>query len=213
MKVKNSDETANKRLDRLLDEELRAIAQPPAVDLKTHVMAGLDERPGARFHLPAWTLAFAGAAAVVLAVVLLPALVRRQPPPFASGRAVLPSSQVAAGSLVPSSDGSRAAAVRTAALAGPSGRRARSRASSYSSLDAVPGALAAESNEPYLPGAPAGELGDPLQALPRPPEITFAPIQSAPPISDIARPVTDFPADNPPPAAPFGTAGQSGGLR
>ncbi len=66
---------------------------------------------------------------------------------------------------------------------------------------------------PHLPGAPAGELGDPVAPMPGPPPISIAPIETTPLVSDSARPVTEFPADNQPPAGEGAEAGKSGGPR
>jgi hypothetical protein len=68
----------------------------------------------------------------------------------------------------------------------------------------------------HLPGAPAGNLGDPIAPLPPPPSLAIAPVTQAPigfalPVSDLARPVTDFPTENGSPEAPGGASRHSGG--
>ncbi|HEY3383750.1 MAG TPA: hypothetical protein VGK32_18450 [Vicinamibacterales bacterium] len=64
---------------------------------------------------------------------------------------------------------------------------------------------------PCLPGAPAGDLGDPILPMPPPRPITFVPVVPAPPVSDLAMPVSAVPAGEPTrdPSGP----NQSGGNR
>lgn len=74
----------------------------------------------------------------------------------------------------------------------------------------------AAATEPYSPGAPAGDLGDPLQPLPVPPPIAIPPITQSPIeagalISDVSRPVTEFTTDDTEPGARSRDAGRSGG--
>lgn len=212
-------QAADERLERLLDEELRAMTQAPGIDLKARVMAALEAGEAGKrapVRVPAWGLAFAGAAAIVLAVYLAwPSTDRSAQQAAARTPAPLSSSALPARTpaMVPPTT-TLAAASRVTTTAAASRPRAGQRRSAVGfGADTVPLDLVASSTGPYLPGAPAGELGDPLQPLPAPPRIMFTPIQAAPPVSDIARPVTDFPADNPPPDAPSRTSGQSGGSR
>lgn len=231
---------ADAALDREIDAALREIAQPAAVDLRTRVLAVMEEATGAGWRpaatksraavlRPGWpgiwrpAAALAGALAIVLGVFFAwegtdrrlhlaregtgkaPASANT---PVGSGRAPgLPTAQAAAAGR---DDVALAAPVQRVEGGTAARRRHRARPSSAWVDWRAP---AESSTEPYLPGAPAGELGDPLAPMPTPPPITIAPIESAPPVTDIARPVTDFPADDQPPDVPARTTGQSGGDR
>lgn len=205
-----NDDAADKRLERLLDEELRMVVQAPPVELRAKVLRALDEGRGARdagrgILQPRWAFAFAAAVVVLAILVTWRGSVRPAPEQVARHRAPLASTPIAAGAVV---EPASAPAARRA----PAAVR---RASPVPALDteAITADATVASNEPYLPGAPAGELGDPIRPMPSPPPITFSPITSAPLVSEFARPVTDFPADNPAPAAATGNAGPSGGTR
>jgi len=107
------------------------------------------------------------------------------------------------------------AAARTAAAADD--RRAfREAHVAASSVVADDDVLAWEPAEQYLPGAPAGNLGDPIAPLPLLPPIVIkpivpAPIVVAPPVSELSTPVGATPIDDP---SRGGTGpGRSGGKR
>jgi hypothetical protein len=226
--------------DDLVDEELRALAHPAAVDLRGRVLAAIDgsgvPQPERWFTLPRLAL---GSAAVVL---LMAAVVTWRPwsgvgqdvrlkPDAGSHVRLMPDAtdkglrpdvtyerdaradlrQSAASAPVASGSSSARVASgfsRTSGLR-PSLVAARTVAASAQIL------MSDDDDVPVspLPGAPAGELGDPLEPLPMRPVIAFAPIESAPPVSELSRPVTDFPADNPVPAGPTGPTGRTGGTR
>ena len=223
---------ADERLERLLDEELRAIAQPPAVDLRAKVMKAIAEAPrgeGANEsarrspQTGRWALGLAAAAAIVLAVFLAwPRPSGRPQPPQAVASAQAQPDR----SMAPSIEATGNATVEPAARPGGELRAptphagmtvarstaATARARAEEVVDAV------NTGEPFLPGAPAGELGDPLAPLPSPPPIAFAPIAhvpiaAPPPISESARPVTDFPAADSTSDVRGRTTAESGGMR
>jgi hypothetical protein len=232
MKRDIPEPAADERLERLLDEDLRAIARSAEVDLRARVAAALARvpasesgaagsrfgAPAAGFQVPRWAIGLAAAGVIVFAVLIgwratsgVEPRNSELPKTTTAARPIANEPAVAQGSarveVAPTGEvESRAPAV------GSPARRPRG----AQVPDAEPATVPAEavaSAEPYLPGAPAGELGDPLQPLPAPPPISFAPIASAPPVSESARPVTEFPADNPAPGVPVGTTGHSGGSR
>jgi hypothetical protein len=210
MRRTNPDPATDERLERLLDEALRAEAQASPVDLRAKVLGALDDgqRAPANFRLR-WAFAVAAAAALVLAVfVARQAGVREGAGRVAENRP-LRSAPLAAGHAIAPAAGQPDGAL---ALAAASSRTRRATRIAWDDEPRVAEA-APDPNEPFLPGAPAGELGDPLKPLPSPPLISFTPITSAPQVSDYARPVTDFPADTQTPGVPTGTTGQSGGTR
>jgi hypothetical protein len=215
-------------LDRLLDDELQAMARPPAVDLRARVMTAIEGREnGAGFRVPWLPLALAAAAVVVAAVALTTWRPWIGPPD--EGREVRrDAGHVARQADVPT--GAPDVRMKPDATYEPGEARAELRpatstpvASGFTLTSSAPPARVGASalivmdddDVPVsaLPGAPAGELGDPLEPLPMRPAITFAPIETAPPVSEAARPMTDFPTDNPVPGVPTGTAGPSGGTR
>jgi hypothetical protein len=211
MRRTNPEPAGDDRLERLLDEELRAVAQGPAVDLRAKVLRALEESAVesgfGRILGPRWAFA-AGAAVIVLAVFVTWPAIRREAPDRVAARPPLPVAPVAA------AEAPTATVVELPrALAAASARPHRSARVGDRNAETTVTDQSLASGEPYLPGAPAGDLGDPIQPMPSPPPIAFAPISSAPPVSDNAWPVVDFPADNPAPAMPIGTAGQSGGTR
>lgn len=62
-------------------------------------------------------------------------------------------------------------------------------------LAAAERVLTGDEAEPSLPGAPAGDLGDPIRPMPTPPPIVIPPIHTtpivdAPPVSTLAQPVS-----------------------
>jgi hypothetical protein len=231
MKNRLPDPGSDDRLERLLDEELRAATQAGPVDLRAKVLEAIDEVPSAGFRVqsagcrvpsagfrvpsagfrvPGFALAFAAAAVLVLAVLLTwRGSIGPVPERAAANRRPLASTPLAAGPLV---EPAAAPGGAHPDVAGVRSRRA-SRTANRGPEPVEPDPSLASSGDAYLPGAPAGDLGDPLRPMPSPPPIAFTPIASAPPVSDFARPVTDFPADNPASAVPSGAAGPSGGTR
>ncbi len=223
MKRSSHDQAADDRLERLLDEELRAVAQPAPVNLRAKVLEALAP-PGvaqtSRFaiaRLPRYQLGLAAAVVILAAggllfwrgtILLEPGSSRVSQQAV---RRALPGAPLAAGaSLTPVAGDARMEPATASTLRAAGRSQVRSR---ETWAEPMPADLSLASAEPYLPGAPAGELGDPLLPMPSPPAISFAPIASAPSVSETARPVTDFPADNPAPDVPVGTKGQSGGTR
>lgn len=217
----------DERLDALVDETLREMGGPAPVDLKPRVMDAWDQRarrrrPGATgeagggwLRLPSLkpAAALAGTLAIVAAVlawqhfdhpfrqVEQPPVRTEQVPPVTPlpSREQPPAPSIARNVPRPESS----APVRTA----PRTRRPLVEVE-------FPVEQLAASLE-YLPGAPAGVLGDPIAPLQAAPAITVAPVEPAPTVSEMSRPVTDFPAgdSSQPPGAEHGDPGQSGGPR
>ena len=226
----NADERVTERagerdLDRLLDATLLEIARPPAVDLRARVLAGLDGRPQPErpWTLAAWrpAVALTSVAALLIGASVIWWQVTHQagrdgqrPPAVASTAASRPSP---GGAVVPvvAGAGTEFASNLPAAVEDKPARSGQRRPRSRYVLVEWPveKETADAALGPHLPGAPAGELGDPMQPLPRRPPIAITPITVAPPISEISRPVTDFPASDSPPAAPTGEAAPTGGPR
>ncbi|RPJ63099.1 MAG: hypothetical protein EHM24_24945 [Acidobacteria bacterium] len=216
---------ANERLDRLVDEALREVsAQSPPATVKARVMAAWDERHAADaaasrasswWSVPALlrpAAALAGSLVIVLGVFLAWQHVNRQfdavdrhRPSSTTARTQPPSGSPLPPPVQQQVEGGGAAQEAQPA-ASPGRRRSR-----FVTVE-WPVEQVAELG-PHLPGAPAGELGDPIAPMPRPPTIAIAPIETAPLVSEFARPVTEFPADNQPPAGEGAEAGKSGGLR
>jgi hypothetical protein len=211
-------------LDRAIDNALEESLRAGPVNLRAQVLARLDDpvaaRPSVRFVLfrPA-LLPVAGAALVVIAVALAWQQTDRQlsragAPPVRTNvaRMSTPTAPTASsttasiGATARTADVSPAPTFATVARAG-SQRRALRRddrifASSWLAMDglsrptpaATDRAIAGDDTEPYLPGAPAGDLGDPIAPMPRTrpiviPPIVAAPIVDAPPVSTLAQPV------------------------
>lgn len=221
-------------LDALLDEALRATAQPAGgVDLREHVLAAIEGRErapqlssrGAAWRRPAAALA----GAMVILFVMFLAWPRHD---RGSDRAA--GNEIAApAGVMPAQPAGQAAGPTPGSVAGEAGRAAAAppttarasggRTRRASSAEAVgpeetSTPVEAYAGGPHLPGAPAGQLGDPLQPLPLPPPIAIAPIAQAPiasalPLSDIARPVTEFPSENELPEAQPRSSGPTGGNR
>lgn len=223
------------RIETLVDEALREVAAPAAVDLRPGVMAAWDERtrrlaagspPGVRrgrwLALPLLRPAavLAGIVVLVAASLLVWQQVRPDGPAQQPARAQanVPAAPAPAPSreergqapLATPTDASSPAASRPAASVRAAARR--------------PGRPLVEVEFPVeqvtadllsLPGAPAGELGGGIPALPGSLSIPIAPIGPAPTVSDMSRPVSDFPVDDShqPPGAEHGEPGQSGGPR
>jgi hypothetical protein len=217
----NPDPAAHGQLERLLDEELRAVVQASPVDLRARVLEAIGEVPSSevrvprtvesgfgRFLQPRWAFALGGAAVLAVAVVVVwRGSVRPGPEPMAVNRPALTSAPLSTGATIePAAGAAPALAAATRTRRGP-------RIPAWGP-EPLPVDASQASTEPYMPGAPAGELGDPLRPMPSPPPIAFDPIGPTPTVSEFARPVTDFPADdNPVPAVTSGTTGQSGGNR
>lgn len=235
-------------LERMVDDGLRAVVQPPPVDLRGRVLEAIARDPrmtgaaaAARPGTPAghWSsaallkpaTALAGSLVVLLGVYLtwhqsdrrldvagrhLSARVERSSgsvgDPAAVSGAVVPSPA----SLNQARPGQPLAGTHAETR---DSRSARSRTKPRFALVEWPSvAEDVPREEPFVPGAPAGELGDSLGPLPAPPliaiaPITQAPIVPAPLVSETAQPVTDFPSDSQPPAEPPGDAGQRRGDR
>lgn len=223
---------ADERLDGLVTEALRELTTPARpVDVKARVMAAWDERVTAgapETSIPSavnWWSAprvlkpasvFAGALVIFVGLFLAWSHVQRQfdwADQYASSS---PARRVRPNTQPPEDAASAKPLAQTQAVSeeGSTSGAAAPRRRPRSRLVTVQWQVEQQAEAgPYLPGAPAGELGDGTRPLPEAPPITFAPIDSAPPISEIARPVTDFPADTQPPATARPDAGQSGGQR
>lgn len=230
------DPAADERRERLLDDVLREVAQPAAVELKARVMAAIDDagRRTTANERPAWVrawrpaVAFGAAAALVIVVLAAlwppgtraPRQQRAGTPAPLQARAEAPAlMQPAAGTPGTRETGAEITVLQAGAGT-PGSLRSRARAATASTAARVQASPQVEepATGPHLPGAPAGDLGDPLAPMPAPPAIAFAPIAqgpiaSAPPVSDMSRPVTDFPADTASSDVPVRTTGQSGGTR
>lgn len=218
---------ADERLDRLVDDAIREVTiQLAPASVKARVMAAWDERQGADgvtdapargwWNAPALlraSAALAGTFVIVLGVFLawqhvtreFDAADRHRASPTATARtqprAGMPAPQPSEQTAEASPGGQE-----TSEAAQPRRRRSR-----YVTVEWRADRLADAG--PHLPGAPAGEPGDPVSPMAGPPPISIAPIQSASSISEMARPVTEFPADNQPPAGEGADAGKSGGPR
>ncbi len=223
----------DERVEALVDEVLREIAAPPAVDLKPRVMAAWDERArhavgggvppaavrGRWFALPLLkpAAALAGVFVLVAATLLVWQQARRprpaEPPVRtqvnpAAAPAPAPAAPVdrpSAPALAESSPRHDAAVPVRAA--GPAARRR------LVEVEFPVEQVAA--NLGNLPGAPAVEPGQGIAPLPGASSIPMVPIEQAPTVSDMSRPVSDFPAgeSSQPPGAEHGDPGQSGGSR
>lgn len=228
------DQEPDERVERLVDASLQAMMQPRTPDLSLRVMQALDgvdmaqARPagGRVVQVPwrrvAWRPAVAAAAAVAVACVAVflawPAedtRERRTAAPLASAPALAahrldaPLVERPKPALAPAT---KTFGRRLARASSPAAATINAEARSWQADEA---SLA--STEPHLPGAPAGDLGDPLQPMPGPPAIAIppiahTPIQTAPPVSEGSRPVTDFPADHSPRDV-RGTSDSNGGTR
>lgn len=229
----------DERLEAIVDEALREIATPPPVNLKPAVMAAWDARggqdrrvasPAARRPGGAWTgwglLRPAAAVAALLLVVAASLVVWQQVgrPPRGADRAGTTSPPTAAAkppsgeavspgpSIVESPGGALAARLSRPATATASRivRRApRPLVEVEFPVDQVAASLE------HMPGAPAGDPGEGIAPLPGTPSIPITPIEQTPTVSDMSRPVSEFPAGDgsQPPGAEHGDPGQSGGPR
>jgi hypothetical protein len=218
-------------LDRVIDEAVEAALGAGPLELRSQVLARLDEpvdaREDPRF---AWLrpalLPVAGALLLVAGITLLWQHAERQ----LSQAGTRSASANAPGTR---RGGSTGAAARQAEAPGPRmasaqpsavpqagatedmpvtpGRRratgsdTRVAAASWLEMDAAAGAARvagaavvlpdADLDEPYLPGAPAGDLGAPVAPMPKPRPIVIQPIATppiseAPPISTLGQPVS-----------------------
>ncbi len=199
--------------DRLIDEALRALTAGPARDLRADVLARLDQEPARRFT--AWGLvpSPAFASAVLLGVAIAAGTwlwtSTREVRPLAgpgAGAAAQPASRPAPSlarhvappeaQSIPVGDlRAHATPARMAPLGAgrPSAATALGAGSAWASADLV--VDLDESPGPHLPGAPVGDLGEPIAPLPRPQPISIRPITplpivTAPPVSDMAAPVS-----------------------
>jgi hypothetical protein len=208
-------------LDRLIDEAVAAELRTGPVDLRAQVLARLDEPVGKRrvrglgwlaagARMPA-LLPVAGALVMVVAIGALWQRANDQlgrntfqsaarggaplvpGPPAVEGTTPAPAAGSTAESPV-AEPPSGARDARTAAA-----RPAKSPAwleADDERKEADLGALLVDPivEEVRLPGAPAGDLGDPIAPMPRPEPIVIQPIATppipeAPPVSTLARPV------------------------
>lgn len=213
-------------LDRAIDEALGAELGGSPTHLRARVLARLEEpvedqpsrwlgwvRPA---MLPA-----AGALLIVVAVTLSWWRIDDQLGRIGSGQyaaeAVQASRSKASGTValggpapagVPASGGESAASASGRPPARVRGDRIF--AASLLEMDRLAGRkglgaamAAADEDEPvsFLPGAVAGDLGDPIRPIPRPrpieiPPIVTAPIVDAPPVSTLATPVSTLSTDS-----------------
>jgi hypothetical protein len=203
--------------DHLIEEALRALTAAPPVDLRARVLVELGRAPARptrprRLLLSPRVVATALLAmAVVTTVTVWLSQARRQTPRPASSLAMpLASSTVApAGFTAPSEPvrghlkapraGSRARRAAPADLgaaltsARPTASTKVASGNAWASADLV--VDLDDSPGPHLPGAPAGDLGDPIAPLPHPrpiviPPIAPLPIVTAPPVSELGAPVS-----------------------
>jgi len=214
---------ADARLDRLVDEALVEVsAESPPATVKARVMAAWDERHattegaenvGASSWWTAPALlrpaaALAGSLVIVLGVFLAWQHVNRQFDAVDRHRASSTTARTQPGTGTPAPQNAEAATAAQEPQPATAPTRRRSR---YVTVD-WPVEQVTELG-PHLPGAPAGELGDPVAPMAGPPPISITLIETTPLVSEIARPVTEFPADNQPPAGEGADAGKSGGPR
>lgn len=220
----------DERLDALVDATLREMARPPAVDLKPRVMAAWDER--AREGTPAagkgvrarpWlglpALRPAAASVLVILAGLLAVWLsvdrtgHRPAQPPARTEDLTPVAPASPGEPPPA--GTLAQEATAAESAGPTRLTVAARRAPRAVVEVeFPVELPAE-DASHLPRAPGGELGVAIARLPGAPPIDMAPIEPTPTISEMSRPVSEFPAGdlNQPPGAEEGNPGQSGGSR
>lgn len=220
------------RLGRVVDEALRELSQasPPAT-LKARVMAAWDERTaqGARATVRGsrrgWWIgpallrpaaALTGSLVIVLGVFLVWQHVDRE---FSGARHERPGTTARtqtqpspADRPVDSSPTVQQADANSPTGSADAGTGLRRRPRSRLVTVEWPVEQLADAG-PHLPGAPAGNLGDPIEPMDASPPITFSPIVPSPLISDIARPVSEFPAETQSPAGTPADAGRSGGPR
>ncbi|MBP1636148.1 MAG: hypothetical protein H6Q10_2722 [Acidobacteria bacterium] len=219
----------DERLEALVDEALREAANPPAVDLKARVMAAWDERrrPAPTPRLLAFPLLRPAAALASVLVIVTAALLlwprgnvpsgertasREIPSPAAGGQApgtpAVPAQARQETAARPGLEPGRSEA------AAPAVRSAAHRARRPTVVVEFPvEELIASNGAAHLPGAPAGELGDPIGALPGPPALAVQPVVTPPMLSETTRPVTDFPAEDQPPGQATSPPGQAQGER
>jgi hypothetical protein len=206
-------------LDRLIDEVVRSVAQPPSVDLRAQVLARLDEPIAERrspfaFVLRPAVLAAAGVAFIAIGVAATWWHVNSQ---LQEG----PAKRVVSHAATPQRP-IREAAVETAAHApaveAPRVERAATRPAAARAVPAATSqqvfaavwpsdTIAADEAEMvHLPGAPAGQLGEGIAPMPLPPPIVIPPIASlkpvvappilsVPPVSELVTPAGGRPAD------------------
>jgi hypothetical protein len=223
------------RVERLVDEALREIVRPQVPDLKARVMASWDaraqeRRAGARLELPPARGLFRRPAAVVvamLAVIAGAVVVWQLMEGFLGnhGRRLASQPETAvtgSAERIPQVAPQRHEPPDRAAMGtgdefphgGPALAEASSGRVARRGLVFVEFPLAEESassSGPNLPGAPAGQLGDPLQPLPLPPVISIAPLAAGPTVSEMARPVSDFPVTDQQPGITEMEPGPTGG--
>ncbi len=239
-------------LDRAIDEAIEATRRVRLVDLRSQVLARLDnpvsEPPAPRFFVfrPA-LLPVAGAILLIIGVAITwrqvdTQLSRAGAPPVrtTAGNVSVPPAKTTTTSPAPALDGTMASATTVPPAPSPAAvamtrreRRALSGenrifASSWLATDELsrPATVAADTAdtiiagdndlEPSLPGAPAGDLGDPIAPMPPPrpiviPSIVAVPIVDAPPVSTLATPVSTLSTEDISRGRP--DPGKTGGVR
>jgi hypothetical protein len=212
-------------LDRVIDDALESVLRGGRGDLRSHVLARLDEPVEGRrspflFLLRPASLPVAGAMLIIAGVAVSWWRVDGQLGRAGAGAArtsVSRTDQRRPAATIAAAASSPAPAVETLPAEAPARqeRRALSSgdrvfASSWLAMDAAsrPKGLADDSvfageedSESFLPGATAGDLGDPIRPIPRLRPIVIAPIVAAPiadapPVSTLATPAGTLPGDN-----------------
>jgi hypothetical protein len=218
-------------VDRVIDAALRSIARPADVDLRRQVLVRLDQADqndsASWLARPRLLVASAAAIATILAGLLLgPQLFERAPEErmaqgTAPAEAALPSRSLPAASPVPAPSAGEVS--KATAPSNTEGRKVSRRPATVQAWRWPAAAeplgdvhqlfpLGAEPDpEPLLPGAPTGELGEGLRPMAALRPITILPIETAPPISELSRPVSELTATARP--AETSTTGSSGGRR
>jgi hypothetical protein len=201
------------RLDRVIDEAIESALRAGPVDLRSQVLARLDEPVGGRpSRLPGFPpalLPVAGALIMMAGVTILwqhadqqlsQATSRRGSTRAAYATAPAPAdrpvAQVASAEPVGAPDRAGAAHPRDRREAKTEKAPAWLETDSDQTAVAPAAPLAAAApDEPDLPGAPAGDLGDPIAPMPKLRPIAIQPlatppIPDAPPISTLSMPVS-----------------------
>jgi hypothetical protein len=220
------------RLEALVDEALREVLPAQPVDLKPRVMAAWDERArrpvSGRVPVAAvsrWWMAplllrpaavFAALLVLVAATLLVWQARRPRPvdPPVRTQ--ATPAAVPAPGAAAPLDQPPSGALARESAPRHDEARaRAAGRAARGRLVEVEFAIEQIAANLGNLPGAPAREPGEGLAPLPGTSSNPMTPIEQAPTVSDMSRPVSDFPAgeSSQPPGAEHGDPGQSGGPR
>jgi hypothetical protein len=229
--ARGAGDALDRAIDDALEASLRTGPVDLRAQVLARLDNPVDERPPGRFVLfhPA-LLPVAGAALVIIAVAVVwqqadSQLSRAGAPPARTNAArmsvpTVPTATTARSTaalvVIPArtTDVSPTPTFATAAPARSEHRPLRPDdrivASSWLAMDGLsrPTFVAADrvfagddDFEPFLPGAPAGDLGDPIAPMPQPlpiviPPIVAAPIVDAPPVSTLATPVSTLSTDD-----------------